>query len=300
MNNIRINFTIDSLSHLDSLGGNNYRMVIKFMNSAGGPLNSPNIQNVNSVTFNTTSTTFSVDVPILDGSYNIPNVSVLAYANDEQDCCIANGVVNIVNTPVNNCNITINASFIQCNGIIGAEISGGQGALGISIYTTSDSTERFTSKSGNFYFFTPKPGTHIYVIKVTDASGCIQTKEIALGCGTSTPTFTSEVIQPTCSGNLLTVGRVRIFNAGSSTRYKVSYSATFTADNCASSDGIINQGADTIINIFPPNPGQSYPVTIRVYDGNGCDSYKDIFFTQTSPVCEESCNLTFTVSNPIC
>ena len=297
MNTIRINMTIDSLAKLTLVSPDHYNVVVKFFNSSGAPLDNANIPNTYTALVNTTSTTFNVDVPVVNGSYSIPDVTIKVFTSESLTCCIATSVKTITNTVDGDCTLSVIPQFIRCEGTFAAEIFGTP--TSISIKAAGDNTERFTSRAGAFLFFTVKPGTHIYKLQVSNAD-CTVSHEMALTCGDSAPTFNSQITQPFCIGTTLNVGNVRIFDVFNATRYKVCYSATFTCDNCASSDGVINQSGDTTINIFPPNPGQSYPVTIRVFNGNSCDNYKDIFFTMTSPVCGSTCNLTFTLTNPTC
>ena len=301
MNSIKIDMTIDSLSALEPVSPNTYQFIVQFFNNATGlPLGNPNVPNSHTATITTTSTIFSLNVPVVDAFYSIPNVMLKVFANDTDDCCLKIAVIDIVNPGPETCAMTVSPQFIQCDGLLAATVSGAVGSYTASIKTTDDNTERFISRSGSFFYFTPKSGSHIYVLTITDTSGCTKQANIGLDCGNAKPTFESQVVQPVCNGTNLIVGYVKLFNVTNGTRYKICYNATFNCDNCGSSDGTIVQGGDTIINIYPPNQGTSSSVSIRVYKDNSCDSYTELNFTQTSPTCGSGCGLTFTLSNPIC
>lgn len=89
MNTLRLNITISSLSILTPVGTDQYLVYITALNASGLPLNNPYIPNTHLATITTTSTTFNVDVPIIDGTYTITGVTFKAYANSSTNCCFA-------------------------------------------------------------------------------------------------------------------------------------------------------------------------------------------------------------------
>ena len=96
MTGLGINITVSSLSDLaPAPGSNNYYVDLEFLNSSNAPLGNPNIPNTHTAIVNTTVLTFTAKVPITDGTYVIPNVTVKAYGNLE--CCVASKVITIYN-----------------------------------------------------------------------------------------------------------------------------------------------------------------------------------------------------------
>lgn len=90
--------TVPSLSMLTHLGGNNYRMVVKFLTAIGDALNSDKIPNSYSQIVNTSSNSFVVKVPISRGNYTIPNVMIKVFSDADGACCYTSTVFTITNT----------------------------------------------------------------------------------------------------------------------------------------------------------------------------------------------------------
>lgn|GEM_PF-3626646 len=299
MNNIKINISIDSLSRLTPIGTDTYQLAVKFYNSNGSLLVNSNIPNPYVATVTTTSTSFSINVPITEGIYSIPDVTVRVFANNESNCCFA-----FANFDLDNdfeCNFTVDATFIQCNRIIGTELANGTPPYIINVTEVSDpTTERFLDRAGSFVFYNPIEGAATYKVKFTDANGCMDEDEISITCNPTAPTFDSSIVQPVCNGTNLTPGNVRLSNVSNGTRYKVCYNNTFTCGDCGASDGFVNQTGDTVIGIFPAPQGQTQNVVIRVYNGDSCDVYTDFPAALVSPTCASGCTLTFTINTPTC
>lgn len=98
MNNIKLDVTIPSLSLLTPTGVDTYALVAKFFKSDGTPLDNANIANSNPLTVTTTTTSFSVNIPIVNGTWSIDDPIVRLYANDDTNCCFAARVGDIINT----------------------------------------------------------------------------------------------------------------------------------------------------------------------------------------------------------
>ena len=98
MNTLTITASVPFLSSLTLVGTNTYAFVVKFFNSSGSPLGNPNIPNTYSTTVTTTSPTFNVNVPITDGIYSIPNVTIKLYSGSDSNCCFASTVASINNS----------------------------------------------------------------------------------------------------------------------------------------------------------------------------------------------------------
>ncbi len=101
MNNLKVQVTVDTLSSLVSVGTNQYRVVARFYTSAGAPLNNPNINNSSTIIVTTTSTTFDVNVPVIDGNWTINDVLIKIFSDSASNCCFASGEYDLTNTESN-------------------------------------------------------------------------------------------------------------------------------------------------------------------------------------------------------
>lgn len=101
------------------------------------------------------------------------------------------------------------------------------------------------------------------------------------------PSFTYAAVQPYCSGATLSDGFINLSNLVNATRYRICRSSQFSCSgDCSSSDGTIGSGQVSIP--ISPVSGQIPPdVTIRVYSGTGCDSYRDASVRFYSQNCAE-------------
>lgn len=98
MNNLRLNLNISDLSDLHQVGEDTYELVAKFFKQDGTPLGNSNIPDEYPATVFIDSLPFTMNVPIANETYNIPNVKVRVYSTVEAACCIARlDNVNIVN-----------------------------------------------------------------------------------------------------------------------------------------------------------------------------------------------------------
>lgn len=109
-----------------------------------------------------------------------------------------------------------------------------------------------------------------------------------------TPNFAAAVIQPTCSlenGGTVVNAILKLSNISDASRYKICYnSSTFSTEceaSCTSSDGVI-VGMSSDITIPSPAEGSTQTNTIRVFNGNGCDKYRDYTFSISSPRCSSN------------
>lgn len=101
MNNLKVQVTVSSLSSLTSVGPNQYQVVAKFFTTAGLPLGNPNINNSSTLIITTTSTTFDVNVPVVDADWTINDVVIKIYSNNDTNCCFAVGEFDLVNEQSN-------------------------------------------------------------------------------------------------------------------------------------------------------------------------------------------------------
>lgn len=278
MNSIKLNMTVNSLSFLTPIAPNTYGVFVKFLNSSGLPLNNPNIPNTYSATVVTTSTTFDIYVPITDGAWSAPNVTIKAFANADSNCCFTSATISLTNTL--SCHFTGNIDAIQCNGLVVMTMANYQEPLTVSIKTPG-SPELFTERAGNIFWFTYTPidASLEFTVKVTDANGCILEKAATMSC--PTPTFDVDFTGGGCSGSTPLPYNVRLYNVVNGTRYKVCYSDSFAPciNDCNSSDGSIVIGGDTNIAIPAPTSIGYKVVTIRVFTNTQCMQYRDYSVT---------------------
>lgn len=282
MNNLRINITIDSLTRLTPVSANTYHLVVRFFNNSdGSPINNPNLPNPYLATVTTTVTTFHVDVPITDAVYNIPGIKVKLFADSVSNCCFGIGLFDLVNS--SSCSFVVDATFIQCNGVIGVNLSGlSEPASDIFIGLSSTNENLFKERNGQLFTFnkqgdSPHVSTGLYRIQMKSANNCISYDDIQLDC--AWPTFDLTFNPTYCSAGTLVPPSVKITNAQNATRYRVCYSPVFSCEgDCTSSDGVINSSGDTLITLIPGTAGQRMYYTIRVYNGNdpSCMIYSDI------------------------
>lgn len=203
MNTLKVDLSVALNLLTPTANPNTYALIAKFFNSAGAPLNNPNVPNSQTVEVQTTNPNFSLNIPINNGNYSVNSAQLRIFSQDGS-CCFA---------------ARTNLSFTNLQ--------------------------------------------------------------------TVNPTFSHELTQPTCSGTTLTPGKIRIFNPQNATRYKVCYNtSTFNCANCQTSDGLINQSGDTIINLNLPADNSQYDFIVRIYNGSSCSFYTDISTSQTWVDCQ--------------
>lgn len=284
MNAIRVNITIDSLDRLTPVGVNTYNLVAVIFNSDGSILSNSNIpNNPYTATINTVSASFAFDIPIVEGSYEIPDLILRIFANNQQNCCFGIKAFSLSNSF--DCQLTLDATFIQCNGILGIDINGFQEPVIFSVKQSSDlSEERFLDRSGSLIQFRKADVFQSnYSIQATDANGCTATDVIELTC--ATPNYSIERTPASCSGVTTIPATVRIYDVQNATRYKICPDSTFTCGNCEVSDGTFSPGVDTVINLPVGAAGTTSYSVIRFFNGSDCTLYSDYNFQYINPIC---------------
>lgn len=186
MNTLNINASIDSLSALTPISTNTYQFVARFFNSAGNYLNNSNIPNEYTDTVTTTNTSFVVQVPITNGNYTIPNVTVKLYANAVSNCCFAQYTTTITNTTGSTGNLRVGGAYNTTGEAFKTYMFEGtapysltaKNDAGTTIYSTSASTDEIQIPNT----VTGALGSSGIKISVTDAAGKTGTLEY---CGVS-------------------------------------------------------------------------------------------------------------------
>ena len=117
-------------------------------------------------------------------------------------------------------------------------------------------------------------------VLISDKGGSVETVgncEPIVVPGANKPTLNYSVAQPYCSGATLSSATISLTNINNATRYKICNASTFNCLGiCTQSDGTIDSTQKNIViptvnNLLPDN------VTIRIYNGDGCEDYLDIF-----------------------
>jgi len=290
LNNLRINITIDSLTRLTAVSTNTYHLVARFFNSSGVAISNPNLPNPYVATVTTTTTNFVVNVPITDATYSIPGITLKLFANTNSDCCFGVANFDLNNSPA--CTLVVDATFIQCNGVLGTNITGlNEPASNISISIPGLTGNLFNERSGNLFTFDAPAGSlhrldGTYRISLQGADNCTSFDDIALSC--AWPTFNLDVSPSTCTGSTINPATVRLFGVTNATHYRICYQPVFSCGgDCTTSDGTVNSSGDTIISITPGTPGVEQYYTIRVYNGmsGACLLYTDYNGRDKTAVC---------------
>lgn len=214
------------------------------------------------------------------------------------DSRVITGGIGALNCdPVCNISTVIGVGTCGENASIPLTINGGEAPYTITVrYIPAtgpiDPTNRFISYVGNTLTFTPAPNTLLngYIIDITDANDCFYNPTFQLQCGQSgvNPDFASALIQPTCSsenGGVPVNAVMKLTNITNATRYIVRYTPSFTGD-CTTSTGTIT-GNSIDISLTPPVEGSTTKGVIRVFNGSGCSTFKDLIFEITSPYCSQ-------------
>ena len=86
MKNLTILFSTPDISKLIGVGSGFYEFTTRFYNNATGlPLNNPNIQNEYVQTVAPTGSNFTLVLPVVEAPYNIPNVKIKIFSNNNID-----------------------------------------------------------------------------------------------------------------------------------------------------------------------------------------------------------------------
>lgn len=286
MDTLRVNVTADSLANLNQVSPGVYAIIVYLLDDFGDPIVDSNYPaSPFTVNVTTSSTNFNIDIPIVDGSYPI-NVNVKLFGNETNNECCSSEEANV---DLRNCNLIVNTTSVQCNGVVLISMSNYAEPVTFSVKLFGDTVERFLERAGNLLSVSVLYGApRTYVITATDANGCTDETTFELEC--IQPTYNVDVINQSCSGETEVVGSIRLFDVQNGTRYKICYDSTACFTNCSVSDGVINLSGDTIIPLTIAAPSTARYVTIRVYNGSGCDLYRDY---TVGPLyaedCEESC-----------
>lgn len=97
MNNIHITGNVP-LSNLTPISANTYNLVVKFYTSSGVLLADSRIPNPYTATFTSTTPAYAIDVPIDDDTYDLENITIKVFANDDDDCCVGTVVADLGGT----------------------------------------------------------------------------------------------------------------------------------------------------------------------------------------------------------
>jgi hypothetical protein len=99
MNSIRFEVNVPDLNVLTPVGTNQYNFVAKTYKAADGtPIDNANVPNEYQDIVELIGNDFSFNIPIVDGTYNIPGVETRIYANSSSGCCFARIYYDIENT----------------------------------------------------------------------------------------------------------------------------------------------------------------------------------------------------------
>lgn len=97
MDNLKVNITLASLSEMEPIDTNKYQIFAAFFKPDGsGPLDNINIPNRWAEDITTTTTAFSLNIPIQDRNYNLA-AQLRIYADSEGSCCLKIINLNILN-----------------------------------------------------------------------------------------------------------------------------------------------------------------------------------------------------------
>ena len=180
-------------------------------------------------------------------------------------------------------------------GKIEANISGGISPYNIVVRKSGEITgNRCIGACNSFPVdFTEDSGAGNYYFIVTDANGCVTDSRNTSGgvgsinCDVTAPDFQYETTPIVCVGENRQPGNVRIYNITNATRYRVCYaSSVFICTSCETSTGVVTPGQDVNVIIPLSTPGVNSDYSIRFYNGNGCEVYKDINGSMANPICQ--------------
>lgn len=152
--------------------------------------------------------------------------------------------------------------------------------------------------------FTTITGTHNYKVRITDSSTPVCTQDQLTGNLTCTVApgpiaFNLNVVNPTCSGGVLTQASITISGIVSGNRYAYAASAAITGNDCSLAIPI--SGSSVTLPVSAPAPGQGQVYTIRLWSGTDCSTYLDKQVIIFSPSCGgTTCTLGITLGTATC